>query len=119
MKLLKYIFPALILGLLLAGGVHALSVSLPSSVKKGDLLIGSSTNSSLYTLSTSSQGSVLWIGSSGVPAWTATSTLGILGGGGGTWGSITGTLSSQTDLQNALNADRKSTRLNSSHLGIS
>lgn len=26
------------------------------------------------------------------------------GGGGGTWGSITGTLSSQTDLQNALNA---------------
>ena len=25
------------------------------------------------------------------------------GGGGGTWGSITGTLSSQTDLQNALN----------------
>jgi hypothetical protein len=29
------------------------------------------------------------------------STIG--GGGGGTWGSITGTLSSQTDLQNALN----------------
>ena len=109
MKLLKYIFPALILGLLLAGGVHALSVSLPSSVKKGDLLIGSSTNSSLYTLSTSSQGSVLWIGSSGVPAWTATSTLGILGGGGGTWGSITGTLSSQTDLQNALNAKLSTT----------
>lgn len=27
-----------------------------------------------------------------------------LGGGGGTWGSITGTLSSQTDLQTALNA---------------
>ena len=27
-----------------------------------------------------------------------------MGGGGGTWGSITGTLSDQTDLQNALNA---------------
>ncbi len=27
-----------------------------------------------------------------------------LSGGGGTWGSITGTLSNQTDLQNALNA---------------
>ncbi|MFZ1987916.1 MAG: helix-turn-helix domain-containing protein, partial [Minisyncoccia bacterium] len=34
----------------------------------------------------------------------ATSSLGISGSGGGTWGSITGTLSSQTDLQNALNA---------------
>ncbi len=34
----------------------------------------------------------------------ATSSLGIAGGGGGTWGSITGTLSNQTDLQNALNA---------------
>lgn len=30
--------------------------------------------------------------------------LPIAGGGGGTWGSITGTLSSQTDLQTALNA---------------
>ena len=28
----------------------------------------------------------------------------VTGGGGGTWGSITGTLSDQTDLQNALNA---------------
>lgn len=31
-------------------------------------------------------------------------TLGVGGSGGGTWGSITGTLSNQTDLQNALNA---------------
>lgn len=30
--------------------------------------------------------------------------LPVEGGGGGTWGSITGTLSNQTDLQNALNA---------------
>ena len=34
----------------------------------------------------------------------ATSSLGITGGGGGTWGSVTGTLSNQTDLQNALDA---------------
>ena len=34
----------------------------------------------------------------------ATSSLGISGGGGGTWGTITGTLSNQTDLQNALDA---------------
>ena len=34
----------------------------------------------------------------------ATSSLGITGGGGGTWGTITGTLSNQTDLQNALDA---------------
>ena len=35
---------------------------------------------------------------------TATSSLGITGGGGGTWGSITGTLGSQSDLQAALDA---------------
>lgn len=34
---------------------------------------------------------------------TRTNPLRVLGGGGGTWGSITGTLSSQTDLQTALN----------------
>ena len=47
----------------------------------------------------------------------------VTGGGGGgnaVWGDITGTLSNQTDLQNALDVksgiiDRKSTRLNSSH----
>lgn len=35
---------------------------------------------------------------------TTTQDIADLGGGGGTWGSITGTLSSQTDLQSALNA---------------
>lgn len=35
---------------------------------------------------------------------TDSDPLSVIGGGGGTWGSITGTLSSQTDLQNALNA---------------
>lgn len=37
--------------------------------------------------------------SAGAPAWAACS-----GGGGGTWGTITGTLSAQTDLQTALDA---------------
>lgn len=100
MKLLKYAIPAIIIGILLAGGVHALSVALPSSVKKGDLLVGSSTGSSLFTLSTGTAGSVLYVSpSTGVPAWTATSTLGISGGaslsGGSTnslpiWTSATG-----------------------------
>jgi hypothetical protein len=40
---------------------------------------------------------------SGVPSFSASGCPGS-GGGGGTWGSITGTLSSQTDLQSALNA---------------
>lgn len=35
---------------------------------------------------------------------TTTQDIADLGGGGGTWGSITGTLSDQTDLQTALNA---------------
>ena len=116
MKLLKYILPALAVGLLLAGGVHALSVSLPSSIHKGDLLVGSSTGSSLYTVSTGTQGSVLWVNSSGLPSWTATTTLGITSGGAGTWGSITGTLSSQTDLQNALNAKLSTTSAASTYV---
>jgi hypothetical protein len=33
---------------------------------------------------------------------TRSEPLRVVGGGGGTWGSITGTLSSQTDLQTAL-----------------
>jgi len=42
---------------------------------------------------------------SGVTVKTTTQDIADLGGGGGgTWGSITGTLSSQTDLQNALDA---------------
>lgn len=41
-----------------------------------------------------SSGSIVW--------WNLVTTL--AGGGGGTWGSITGTLSSQTDLQAALDA---------------
>jgi hypothetical protein len=46
----------------------------------------------------STNGYVLSSTTAGVRSWVAQS-----GGGGGTWGSITGTLSAQTDLQNALN----------------
>ena len=48
-------------------------------------------------------GQLLVGNASGGYTLTSTSSLGIAGGGG-TWGSITGTLSNQTDLQNALNA---------------
>jgi len=55
-------------------------------------------NSSGYftRLAAGTNGHVLTMGAS-VPGWAAPS-------GGGTWGSITGTLSSQTDLQTALDA---------------
>ena len=46
---------------------------------------------------------------------TSTSSLGI-SGGGGTWGSITGTLSNQTDLQTALNLKLSSSSLATSAL---
>ncbi|HVM73424.1 MAG TPA: hypothetical protein VMU13_00915, partial [Candidatus Paceibacterota bacterium] len=63
-----------------------------------------------------SYGQVLVGNGSGGYALTATSSLGILGGGGGTWGSITGTLSNQTDLQTALNSKLASTSLQTSAL---
>lgn len=40
----------------------------------------------------------------GVNKQSTTQDIADLGGGGGTWGSITGTLSAQTDLQAALDA---------------
>ena len=49
-------------------------------------------------------GQVLVGNASGGYDLVATSSLGITGDGGGTWGSITGTLSNQTDLQAALDA---------------
>ncbi len=83
-KLKWYILGILSVLALTATTAYALSVSLPTTIKKGDLLVGSSTNSSLYRLATSTLGSVLWMNSSGLPAWTATSTLGISGSGGTT-----------------------------------
>lgn len=57
-------------------------------------MLGGSAGTSGYVLQTTGAG----------VQWVATSSLGIVGGGGGggTWGSITGTLSAQTDLQNTL-----------------
>lgn len=58
-------------------------------------------------LSYNSNGDVLPLEVNGNPLnLPAGTTLdgGAIGGGGGTWGSITGTLSDQTDLQSALNA---------------
>lgn len=53
------------------------------SVPQGSLLYGSSTNTSLNLLAPGSVGNVLWINpSTGLPDYTATSTLGISGGGG-------------------------------------
>jgi hypothetical protein len=40
--------------------------------------------------------------------WSGSVYVEIASGGGGTWGTITGTLSNQTDLQNALNAKQNS-----------
>jgi len=57
----------------------------------GAVVAGGDTGTNGYVLQTTGMG----------VQWVATSTLGISGGGGGTWGSITGTLSSQTDLQDA------------------
>lgn len=52
-------------------------------------------------LTTSSTNGYVWtaVGTSGLGSWQPAS-----GGGGGTWGSITGTLSNQTDLQSAIDA---------------
>lgn len=57
-------------------------------------------NSSGYLtrLGIGTSGQVLTVSGGGIPSWATPS------GGGGTWGSITGTLSSQTDLQSALDA---------------
>ena len=52
------------------------------------------------------------IGADGVPVCSADQT----GGGGGTWGSITGTLSNQTDLQSAL--DGKAALVGSGTAGV-
>lgn len=72
-----------------------------TSYATGDLIYASGANT-LANRTIGSTGNVLSV-VGGVPTWVATGTLGIAGGGGSTsWGSITGTLSSQTDLQTAL-----------------
>src|SRR5208282_4213885 len=73
----------------------------------GSLSLGSPLAASSGGTGTStapSYGQLLIGNASGGYNLVATSSLGISGSGGGTWGSITGTLSNQTDLQTALNA---------------
>ncbi|MGA8029549.1 MAG: hypothetical protein WB992_20595 [Bryobacteraceae bacterium] len=59
-------------------------------------------NSNVGTFGTSNQVPVITVNAYGLI--TAASTVAITGGGATAWGSITGTLSNQTDLENALNA---------------
>lgn len=62
----------------------------------GDMIVR--TANGLARLPVGSAGQVLSV-ANGIPAWATGG-----GSGGGCWGCITGTLSAQTDLQNALNA---------------
>lgn len=66
-----------------------------TSYTTGDVLYASASNV-LSKRAAGTNGYVFTM-SGGVPVWAAPT-----GGGGGTWGSITGTLSAQTDLQSAL-----------------
>lgn len=62
--------------------------------QEGDIIYHNGTN--LVRLPIGSTDQVLKVSAGGVPEWGAG------GSGGGTWGTITGTLSDQTDLQSAL-----------------
>lgn len=108
MKYLKYAIPVVIFALF---GIINITHSSPcfvnsgctgqASVPVGSLLTGSTTNQSLVVLAPGSGGQVLWIDTtSGRPTWTATSTLGISGGGslpyGGQQGLFLGNTASGT-----------------------
>lgn len=56
---------------------------------------------------------ILEVVQGGANKQTTTQDIADLGGGGGTWGSITGTLSNQTDLQTALDAKQTSAQVSS------
>ncbi|MEO5360620.1 MAG: hypothetical protein H7843_09240 [Nitrospirota bacterium] len=74
-----------------------------STPVKGQLLIGN--DNGTFGLNTLSAGSNITITNDNNSITIAASGG---GGGGGTWGGITGTLSAQSDLQNALNAKEPS-----------
>lgn len=79
------------------------SISRSSGGTVTNITSGASTLSDLsdLTLTSSAYGDVLMY-DGGKWVNTATSSLGISGTGGGTWGTITGTLSNQSDLSNVL-----------------
>jgi len=83
-----------------AGVITSTLVNLASDVTG---ILGN-TNGGAGTSTAPTYGQVLVGNGSGGYALTATSSLGIAGGGG-VWGSITGSLASQLDLQNALNGE--------------
>jgi len=64
------------------------------------------------TVSDAAYDATTWDGSTDAPSKNAIrDKIESMGTGGGTWGSITGTLSAQTDLQNALDAKANSTNI--------
>lgn len=70
----------------LMGGVGAPIINCNTTISRADVYVRTDAPGGLYICTSAN-------------VWTILSA----GGGGGTWGSITGTLSSQTDLQTALN----------------
>ena len=96
-------FPSLAnsgLGVDANGKVYAAATSTLATIS-GILPIGSGGTG---TSTPPTYGKLLVGNSAGGYDLLATSSLGITGGGAATWSTITGTLSSQTDLQNALDA---------------
>src|SRR6185436_8507304 len=91
----------ILIGLIFVGSLWAQGSSPASAVRPVSVLPSTCSPSA---------GSVvaLTVGLKGLYSCTNTNTWTYIGsgggGGGGTWGLITGTLSNQTDLQNALNA---------------
>lgn len=82
------------------GFIGALILTIPLFSNSATILFP--TGGGTGTSTPPTYGQILVGNSGGTYTLTATSTLGISGGGGGTWGSITGTLSDQTDLQTVL-----------------
>lgn len=78
---IKNIIGGLILSTVLISTI-ALAWSLPPSIQKGDLIVATSTTQAVR-LATSTAGYVLQM-KNGMPAWVATSTLGISGGSSAT-----------------------------------
>ncbi len=83
-----------VLPAILVNKANAQTVVIPQTYSTGDIIYASGTKL-LSKLGIGASGECLKVNGSGLPEWDTC-------GGGGTWGSITGTLSDQTDLQTAL-----------------